>query len=125
VYSLRRQARIPARTMISTKGVAMKPERLASEDVIINAPLSYAGSAQRVFRLRRRGKQPWSLALLTIAAILLIVAAWIVVTGWYAVTVGLLFFITVPFRLLRRGGRKRRAERFRHREMLSAIERER
>ena len=29
------------------------PERLASEDVIVNAPMSFAGSAQRIIRIRR------------------------------------------------------------------------
>ena len=32
------------------------PIRLASEDVIINAPMSYAGSAQRIMRIRRRAE---------------------------------------------------------------------
>jgi hypothetical protein len=62
------------------------PTRLASEDVIINAPMSYTGSAQRIFRLRRR-------------------ALWL-----------------IPYRLLRRGARKRKAEALRHRELMGTIQ---
>lgn len=93
------------------------PARLASEDVIINAPLSYAGSAQRIFRLRRLGKAPAATAAITVLAVVLVAAAWVLVTGWY-LTWGLLL---VPYRLLRRGARKRKAEALRHREMLGAI----
>lgn len=32
------------------------PIRLASEDVIINAPMSYAGSTQRIIRIRRHAE---------------------------------------------------------------------
>jgi Flp pilus assembly protein TadB len=92
-----------------------QPPRLASEDVIINAPMSYTGSAQRIMRLRRHG------AALIVLALLLIVFAWLVVTLWYAVTVLLLGLITVPYRLLRRGARKRKAEALRHRELLDTI----
>ena len=48
------------------------PARLASEDVIINAPMSYTGSAQRIFRLRRRAASGGSMAAITALAILLI-----------------------------------------------------
>jgi hypothetical protein len=44
--------------------------------------------------------------------------AWIFVTAWYLVW-GLLL---VPYRLLRRGARKRKAEALRHREMMGAIQ---
>lgn len=94
------------------------PSRLASEDVIINAPLSYAGSAQRIMRIRRRAGGGGAAAGLTTLAILLIVMAWIFVTAWY-VTWGLLL---VPYRVLRRGARKRKAEAMRHRELLGSIE---
>jgi hypothetical protein len=46
---------------------------------------------------------------------------WTAVLLWY-VALGLWL---VPYRLLRRGARKRKAEALRHREMLSAIDRQR
>jgi hypothetical protein len=94
------------------------PARLASEDVIINAPMSYAGSAQRIMRIRRSARDERHLATLTALAVLLVVMAWIFVTAWYLVW-GLLL---VPYRLLRRGARKRKAEALRHREMMGAIQ---
>jgi hypothetical protein len=94
------------------------PARLASEDVIINAPMSYAGSAQRIWRLRRRAQSDQALAAITTLAILLVVMVWILVTAWYLVW----GFWLVPYRLLRRGARKRKAEMMRHRELLGAIQ---
>jgi uncharacterized protein DUF1707 len=94
------------------------PTRLASEDVIINAPLSYAGSAQRIMRLRRRASAGWQLVAVTLLAILLTLLAWAFVTCWY-LTWGLWL---VPYRVLRRGARKRKAEAIRHRELLGTIQ---
>ncbi|HJS96319.1 MAG TPA: DUF1707 domain-containing protein [Solirubrobacteraceae bacterium] len=94
------------------------PVRLASEDVIINAPMSYAGSAQRIFRLRRRAEGGGALAAITTLAILLILMVWIFVTVWYLIW-GLWL---VPYRLLRRGARKRKAEALRHRELMGTIQ---
>jgi hypothetical protein len=94
------------------------PARLASEDVIINAPMSYAGSAQRIWRLRRRAQSERALAALTVVAILVVAVVWALVTSWYLLW-GLWL---VPYRLLRRGSRKRKAEMMRHREMMGAIQ---
>jgi hypothetical protein len=80
--------------------------------------MSYAGSAQRIMRIRRRAGGGWKLAAMTLLAILLVICAWTVVTAWY-VTWGLLL---VPYRLLRRGARKRKAEAMRHRELMGTIQ---
>jgi hypothetical protein len=94
------------------------PARLASEDVIINAPFSYAGSAQRIWRIRRHAHVTWALVAITLLAILFVLFAWAFVTVWY-VFWGLLL---VPYRILRRGARKRKAEALRHRELMGAIQ---
>jgi len=94
------------------------PLRLASEDVIINAPMSYAGSAQRIMRIRRRAEGGPNLAAITLLAIVLIMVAWVFVTVWYL----LWGFWLVPYRLLRRGARKRKAEALRHRELMGTIQ---
>jgi hypothetical protein len=94
------------------------PTRLASEDVIINAPMSYAGSAQRIMRLRRRADAGGALVAITVLAVVLVVVVWAIVTVWY-LTWGLLL---VPYRLLRRGARKRKAEAMRHRELMGTIQ---
>src|SRR5438105_15690544 len=97
---------------------AQPPARLASEDVIINAPMSYAGSAQRIIRLRRRADGGAKLVAITFLAILLILMVWVLVTAWYLMW-GLWL---VPYRLLRRGARKRKAEALRHRELMGTIQ---
>jgi Domain of unknown function (DUF1707) len=94
------------------------PVRLASEDVIINAPMSYAGSAQRIMRIRRHAQVGWALVAVTVFAVVLVVAAWAFVTFWYVMW-GLWL---VPYRLLRRGSRKRKAEAMRHRELMGTIQ---
>jgi hypothetical protein len=94
------------------------PIRLASEDVIINAPMSYAGSAQRIFRLRRRAHSGGAKAAVTVLATVLVLLAWSVITAWY-LTWGLWL---IPYRLLRRGARKRKAEALRHRELMGTIQ---
>jgi hypothetical protein len=94
------------------------PARLASEDVIINAPMSYAGSAQRIMRMRRRADGGGKLVAATLLAILLILLAWVFVTTWYFIW----SFWLVPYRLLRRGARKRKAAALRHRELLGTIQ---
>jgi hypothetical protein len=94
------------------------PARLASEDVIINAPMSYAGSAQRIFRLRRRAHSDGARAAVTVLAVVLVLLASAVVTVWYLVW-GIWL---VPYRFLRRGARKRKAEALRHRELMGTIQ---
>ena len=98
------------------------PTRLASEDVIINAPMSYAGSAQRIMRLRRHGSSGAALAALTVLALTLSVLVWMIVSAWYLIVFVLLGLVTVPYRLLRRGSRKRKAEAMRHRELMGTIQ---
>ena len=94
------------------------PTRLASEDVIINAPMSYAGSAQRILRLRRRAHNGGAKVAVTGLAIVLVLLAWVIVTAWYLVW-GIWL---IPYRILRRGARKRKAEALRHRELMGTIQ---
>lgn len=96
--------------------------RLASEDVIINSPMSFAGAAQRAFRMKRDmvGARPeWYAQIPAVLGVLIVIVLWwAVIVVWYAVF-GLLL---VPYRLLRRGARKRKREALQHREMMAAIE---
>jgi uncharacterized membrane-anchored protein len=96
------------------------PARLASEEVVISAPMSFTGATQRIWKLTRisAGEQPAVRVALVLAAILLLVIAWTIVLSWY-VTFGLLL---VPYRLLRRGSRKRRRQSLQHRELLATMQ---
>jgi hypothetical protein len=60
-------------------------------------------------RLRRRANGGGSVTAITTAVVILIVFAWVMVTMWY-LTWGLLL---VPYRLARRGARKRKVEELR------------
>lgn len=93
----------------------MPAPRLGSEDIVVSAPMSYHGSAARIWKITRRGgDQWWAIMAIGALAAFLIAFAWVGVTCWY------LFFgiLLVPYRLIRRGQRKRRLEEARHREPL-------
>jgi hypothetical protein len=91
--------------------------KLESEKVVIAAPLSYAGSAARIWKLTGITENVAGRIALGLAAIILISGAWCLVTAWYLVF-GLLL---VPYRLIRRGSRKRKREALQHREMMAAL----
>jgi hypothetical protein len=92
--------------------------KLESEKVVVSAPLSYAGSAARLWKLTGITENAGGRVALALAAIILIIGAWCFVTAWY-VTFGLLL---VPYRLIRRGSRKRKRDALQHRELLSAMQ---
>jgi hypothetical protein len=95
-----------------------RPARLASEDVVVAAPMSFAGSAERLWKITRSAPaNAFTSAAVHGGVLLLIAVAWAVVLCWY------LFFglWLVPYRLIRRGQRKRRREDLRHREMLTMM----
>lgn len=94
-----------------------------SEDVIINSAISFAGAAQRIMRLRRNHTGP-TLWLITCATVTLVAVAWLLVAAWYVIAFGVFAIVTIPYRLLRRGARKRKAEALRHRELMDALERQ-
>lgn len=95
--------------------------KLASERVVISAPFSFAGSAQRIWKITDVNN-PFLKFIFALIAIGLIMFAWVFVAGWYFVIYTLFGILFIPWRLLRRGSRKRKQERLRHREVLDAIE---
>ena len=94
--------------------------QLASEKVVVSAPLSFSGSAQRIWRITNV-ENPIAKFALALIAITLITGAWTFVLCWYFVMYvlfGVFFFI---FRLFTRGRRRSRQDKLRHREVLDAI----
>jgi hypothetical protein len=79
--------------------------------------MSFAGSAQRLWNLTRYHVNAWVKAPIYFGVILLIVVVWAVVLCWYCIF-GLWL---VPYRLIRRGQRKRRMQDLRHKEMLTMM----
>jgi uncharacterized membrane-anchored protein len=84
----------------------------------VGAPLSYAGSAARIWKLVRLSDALGARIALGSMAVLVVALAWAVVTSWYLIF-GLL---VVPYRLIRRGQRKRKREALQHRELLAAVQ---
>lgn len=95
--------------------------KLASEKVVVSAPMSFQGSAARLWKLTAVAN-PWLKWLLVVPIVsIMIVCMWGVVACWY-----LLFgLLLVPYRLIRRGSRKNKRDALRHREVLSAVEQKR
>jgi hypothetical protein len=80
--------------------------------------MSFAGSAERLWKLTRGHANVWARAAIYCGVLLLIVVVWAVVLCWYLIW-GIWL---VPYRLIRRGQRKRRREDLRHREMLTMMQ---
>lgn len=91
--------------------------KLKSERMSVAAPMSFTGSAQRLWRIGIDVHPAVRWALLVPLLALLIALAWTAVSAWY-LTFGLLL---VPYRLVRRGSRKRKLEGRRHRETLDTL----
>jgi hypothetical protein len=90
--------------------------RLESERVVLAAPLSFQGSAIRIWRAVAEGRNGW----MGVLAVLAIIVAWTSVLAWYAMF-GLWL---VPYRLMRRTQRTGKRNALRHQELLSAMYRE-
>jgi hypothetical protein len=91
--------------------------KMRSEQVVVSAPLSFAGSAQRIWKLTDQETDALKYGMMALAVLVLIPAAWIVVAFWYC-TFGLLL---VPYRMIRRGNRKDKVRAMQHREQLEAL----
>jgi hypothetical protein len=91
---------------------------LLSERVIVAAPFSFTGSAQRIWLWTQPSRQGWPQVGMVTLAVLAIACAWTFILYWYLIF-GLL---VVPYRLIRRGQRKDQRQALQHREMLAAVE---
>ncbi len=93
-------------------------QRLASEKVVVAAPMSLAGSAARIWKITDLVPNVFvKWMLLVPIALMLIMMAWMVVAVWYIIF-GILL---VPYRLIRRSGRKGKRQALQHRELLEKI----
>lgn len=98
-------------------------EKLASEQVVVSAPFSFAGSTQRIWKITKTDNAPFKWFLLVPVALTLIMFAWMFVCFWYVIMYVVFGIFFIPFRLWRRGARKNKRNELRHREMLDLIER--
>jgi hypothetical protein len=87
--------------------------------VVVAAPMSFAGSSQRIWKITGLGRTGWATAGLVTLALLTVLVGWAAVLCWY-----LLFgLLLVPYRIVRRGQRKQKLAQRRHDEMIAAIQR--
>lgn len=89
-------------------------KKLKSEKKVIQAPMSFTGSAKRWWKLT--GNNLIQKLIMGLPALVLILLSWVVILHWYVIFSVLL----TPYRLLRRGSRKRKRDGLIHREMLDA-----
>ena len=89
------------------------------ERVAVAAPMSFAGSAQRLAKLPGSVTSPYLRAIAWALTVVLIVTVWMFVLAWYSMW-GLWL---LPYRIIRRGQRKQKVERLRHREMIEQLDR--
>ncbi len=88
-----------------------------SESIVISAPMSFTGSAQRIFKIADVNNQLLKWILLIPLALLLTLTTWSFVLIWY-----IIFGIwLIPYRLIRRNQRKAKRDRLRHQELLKEI----
>lgn len=84
-------------------------ERQANRE--ITAPLSFTGSARRIHTML---PNPWAWGTL---GMLLVMFAWLFIFCWYCIF-GLFL---APYRIVRRGSRKRKKADAQHRQLLNAV----
>lgn len=95
---------------------------LPSDKVVLSAPLSFLGSAARIWKITKTDNTALKWLVLVPLALALIAAAWMFVACWYFVMYVLFGILFIPYRLLRRSARKQKRDKLRHHELLSAIQ---
>jgi C4-dicarboxylate-specific signal transduction histidine kinase len=91
---------------------------LPSERVVLSSPLSFSGSARRIWRLRMHPEATWKRRVVNVLAATLIGIVWILIAVWYTLMLTVLLIPFLIWRFHRRNVRKDRAEKLRHREIL-------
>jgi uncharacterized membrane-anchored protein len=84
---------------------------------VVAAPMSFAGSLGRTTNLLWHGRPPAVKVLAVLAVPSILVAWWLAIVAWY----GIFGLLLAPYRLVRRGSRKRKREGRMHQETLRAI----
>ena len=90
---------------------------LASEELIVEAPMSFTGSAKRIWKITATDNVLLKWLFLVWWALTFIALAWLIIFFWY-----LIFGIfLIPYRMIRRSQRNNRREKLRHEEVIAAL----
>ena len=90
--------------------------KLRSEQVVLSSPMSFTGSAKRIWKLTDQEAVALHYLLMPVCLTLIFVS-WIVVAIW-TVFFGICL---IPYRIFRRGSRKDKVRNLQHREQLEAL----
>jgi hypothetical protein len=92
--------------------------KLSKKKLVVSAPMSFNGSYLRTANALWHGQPSWFQLAFGWWMIVLVLSFW-----WMAIVTWYVFFgiLLVPYRLIRRGGRKRTIEQKRHEELLEAL----
>ena len=92
--------------------------KLHSEEVVVQAPMSFTGSGKRIWKLTRRLPDAgWKRVLGVTGVVLLIALVWTLVLSWYV----LWGIFVIPYRLMRRHQRNSHRQALQHRETLALL----
>jgi uncharacterized membrane-anchored protein len=92
-------------------------ETMEASRTVVAAPMSFAGSLGRTTNLLWHDRPPVVKVLAVVAVPAIVLVWWSAIVLWY----GFFGLILAPYRLIRRGSRKRKREARMHRETLQAI----
>jgi hypothetical protein len=111
----------PADRSETSQIAELSRDTLGSEEVILDAPMSFTGMTKRTLRFSRRHpcQHWWSKTLATTGLALWLTLAYTMILAWY-LTFGLLL---VPYRLIRRSQRRDEQRRRQHAELLAGTRR--
>jgi len=92
---------------------------LAYKELVVSAPMSFQGSSARVKNWFWREKAVWFKLVFGWWVVPILTLGW-----WGAILVWYLLFgiLVLPYRLIRRGSRKRKAEAKRHKQLMEALQ---
>lgn len=93
-----------------------QPHKYHSTQMVLSAPMSFVGAGARMRRLFKR--LSWKKKLLAYVPFVMILTLWwTFIMSWYVV----FGMLVVPYRLFRRGHRRRRMEDQRQYELIEAM----
>lgn len=91
---------------------------LESEKIVTSSPLTYTGSYRRIAnRVAAVDSAAVKWAVAVPLAVLAVLVMWAVATVVWVLSLSMLF-VSVPWKMIRRGSRKRKVEEARHREAM-------
>jgi len=111
----------PADRSETSQIAELSRDTLGSEEIILDAPMSFAGITKRTRRFSRLHPRDhwWSKALATTGLTVWLTLAYVLILCWY-LAFGLLL---VPYRLIRRSQRRDEQRRRQHAELLAGTRR--